>query len=255
VIDFLLHFFHIEQNSIKEGNMNPRISRSIALASALFTLVFFLGCAGMEFAPRNGIMFYPKELTGADKAVCNAQQAGKDKQCPKEFTEAKNLNDKAFETYRSCRTKEALEMAKEATSKANALCFAPPPPPPTPPAPKVEPKVIDKMTLQLHFDFNKAAIKDVDISELKKAVNFIKKYPRANVKLEGHTDSIGTDKYNQSLSERRAEAVKKYLVKEGASQASRISTIGYGKSKPVDTNKTKAGRAKNRRVEVLILSE
>ncbi len=116
-------------------------------------------------------------------------------------------------------------------------------------------KVIDKMTLLLHFDFDKAIIKDIDIPQLKKAVEFVKKYPQSKVSLEGHTDSIGTEQYNQKLSEKRADAVKKYLLKEGACTESKISAKGYGELNPVDTNKTKEGRANNRRVEVLILSE
>jgi OOP family OmpA-OmpF porin len=65
----------------------------------------------------------------------------------------------------------------------------------------------------------------------------------------GHTDSVGTDAYNQKLSERRAAAVKEYLVSKGV-PASKITTIGKGESQPVATNKTKEGRQKNRRVDI-----
>jgi Outer membrane protein and related peptidoglycan-associated (lipo)proteins len=65
----------------------------------------------------------------------------------------------------------------------------------------------------------------------------------------GHTDSIGTEAYNQKLSERRANAVKAYLVSKGV-PASKITTLGKGETQPVATNKTKEGRAKNRRVDV-----
>ena len=69
-----------------------------------------------------------------------------------------------------------------------------------------------------------------------------------NAELEGHTDSIGTEEYNMTLSRRRAESVKKYLVEKMSTDASRISTIGYGESFAVDTNETEEGRQKNRRV-------
>ncbi|MFH0932966.1 MAG: OmpA family protein, partial [Nitrospirota bacterium] len=69
------------------------------------------------------------------------------------------------------------------------------------------------------------------------------------------TDSIDSEEYNQALSERRAEAVKNYLVKEEAAEKSKISTVGYGESRPVASNDTEEGRDQNRRVEVLILSE
>jgi len=65
----------------------------------------------------------------------------------------------------------------------------------------------------------------------------------------GHTDSIGTEAYNQKLSERRAAAVKEYLVSKGIPSA-KITTIGKGKTQPVATNKTKEGRQKNRRVDI-----
>lgn len=212
-------------------------------------LIFVIGCAGYVYSPKNGVGYHPSELINADKAISDAKKAGKDKLCPNEFAEAKGLRDKAWNIYWSCRTNEAISIAKEAILKTDSLC--PPPPPPPPPAPKV----IDKMTLLLHFDFDKATIKEIDIPQLKKAVEFVKKYSGAKIKLEGHTDSVGTEQYNQKLSERRAEAVKKYIVKEGGCSEASISSIGYGELKPVDSNKTKEGRANNRRVEVLILSE
>jgi OOP family OmpA-OmpF porin len=76
----------------------------------------------------------------------------------------------------------------------------------------------------------------------------MKKYPGAKVLLEGHTDHTGTDAYNMDLSKRRADSVKKYLVDNFNADAARISTVGYGKSKPVASNATAAGRQKNRRV-------
>ena len=116
-------------------------------------------------------------------------------------------------------------------------------------------KVIDKFTLTINFDFNKTNILKSDAAQLKKGIDFIKKYPGSKIKLEGHTDSIGSEKYNQKLSEKRAEATKGYLVEKGGIEASRISTAGYGESKPIASNKTSKDRAKNRRVEILIFSD
>lgn len=131
----------------------------------------------------------------------------------------------------------------------------PPPPAPAPPPPPPAPKVLDKMTLRINFDFDKAAIRKADEGELKKAVDFVKKYPNANVKIEGHTDSIGSDAYNQKLSERRAAAVANYLIDKGACKKADISTAGYGESKPVADNKTDKGRFENRRAEIIILEK
>jgi outer membrane protein OmpA-like peptidoglycan-associated protein len=219
------------------------------IIAALITLSFFIGCAGMEFAPKDPYMYwyYPKELPGADRAVEAARQAGKDRECPAEFKAAEDLKNKAYEVYAACRTDEAIAMAKEATKKAKALC-------PGKPAVKLE-KVIDRMTLRVNFDLDKSDIKESEIAELQKAVTFIRKYPGAKVRLEGHTDNIATEEYNQKLSERRADAVRDYLVKEGACAAANTATVGYGESRPVASNDTEEGRAQNRRVEVLILSE
>jgi outer membrane protein OmpA-like peptidoglycan-associated protein len=126
----------------------------------------------------------------------------------------------------------------------------PPPPKPTPPA-----KVIDKMTLQVLFDFNKDTLTEADLKELQKAVAFVKKYPGARIRLDGYTDSIGTDSYNIKLSERRATAVMNYLVKEADVDSSKIMAVGHGKADPVADNETAEGRAKNRRVEISILPD
>lgn len=131
----------------------------------------------------------------------------------------------------------------------------PPPPPPKPAPPPPAPKVIDRLTLQVLFDVDKSIITEADKMELQKAVAFVKKYPGAKIEVDGHTDSIGTDAYNQKLSERRAAAVKDFLIKEAGVDSSKITAVGHGKAEPVADNKTAAGRARNRRVEILILSD
>jgi outer membrane protein OmpA-like peptidoglycan-associated protein len=114
--------------------------------------------------------------------------------------------------------------------------------------------VIDHMTLRLNFDTAKSDIRKADIPELEKAAAFLKKYPNSKVSVEGHTDNRGSVKYNQGLSERRAQAVKKYLVEKGE-KTDRIAVVGKGEADPIAENKTKQGQFENRRVEVLIISE
>jgi outer membrane protein OmpA-like peptidoglycan-associated protein len=82
-------------------------------------------------------------------------------------------------------------------------------------------------------------------------VAILKENPSFKVQIDGHTDDQGKDEYNQDLSERRAASVKAYLVSKGI-DAARVSSAGYGESKPVADNKTAAGRAKNRRVEMTV---
>jgi OmpA-OmpF porin, OOP family len=220
--------------------------KNLFLLILLLSLISLMGCAGREFAPKYAVWYYPHELVKADRAVADAQKAGKDKTCPVEFKEAKKVKDQAYETYLACHTKEAIEMANKAFKMAKALC---------PANAKKEAKVIDKFTIMVNFDFDKAAIRDVDKPELKKALDFVKKYPGAKIKVEGHTDSKGSVAYNKKLSKKRAITVKNFLIKEGAVNAKKIKAVGYGKSKPIDSNKTEEGRAKNRRVEILILSD
>ena len=101
----------------------------------------------------------------------------------------------------------------------------------------VRPKVVDRLTLHINFDFNKSTIKSEEDAELQKAIDFAKKYPALKIALIGYTDNIGKPEYNQKLSERRAAAVKDYLVKNGV-DAARIETSGKGESDPVADNKT-----------------
>ena len=142
------------------------------------------------------------------------------------------------------------------------VTVVPPSPPPPPPAPVIieRPavrKVIDRLVLHVNFDFDKSTVRPADVAELQKAIDFIKKYPANDVSIEGHTDSKGTDKYNQALSERRAAAVKAYLLKHAEidSRKDTITTTGLGESKPIADNKTEKGRFENRRVEILILEK
>jgi OOP family OmpA-OmpF porin len=118
----------------------------------------------------------------------------------------------------------------------------------------VTPRVIDRLTLHVNFDFNKSSIKKSEDAELGKAVDFVKKYANSKVSLVGYTDSIGSDAYNQKLSERRANSVKDYLVAHGA-DAGKIEASGRGEADPIASNDTEEGRAQNRRVEILILEE
>ena len=123
---------------------------------------------------------------------------------------------------------------------------APPPPPPPPPAP-VHKKV--ELQADTYFDFNKATLKPAGKEKIDDVVREMKANPSVKALVEGHTDSIGSEAYNQKLSERRANAVADYMESQGI-DSSRITTKGWGKTKPIASNKTKEGRAQNRRVEI-----
>jgi OmpA-OmpF porin, OOP family len=99
------------------------------------------------------------------------------------------------------------------------------------------------------FDFDKSVLRPDGKKNIDDAVAKLKGVDLELVIATGHTDSVGSDAYNQRLSERRAAAVKEYLVSKGI-PASKITTIGKGESQPVATNKTAEGRQKNRRVDI-----
>ncbi|WP_436658739.1 OmpA family protein [Acinetobacter sp. P1(2025)] len=117
---------------------------------------------------------------------------------------------------------------------------------------RVAPTQVTEQTIidEKHFDFDKAILKG-DLSKLKAIAQRLLDNPDIQVDIVGHTDSIGTQKYNQRLGQKRADAVKRWLVKQGIG-AERILSASKGELEPIASNKTKAGRAKNRRAVITI---
>jgi OOP family OmpA-OmpF porin len=116
------------------------------------------------------------------------------------------------------------------------------------------PRLTEKVgiTLQLNFDSNSAAIKPEFTDDIDRVASFMRKYPRASVVIEGHTDNTGSSDYNQKLSARRAQAVADSLVRDHGIAADRVRSVGYGDSQPIADNNTSAGRSQNRRVHAAI---
>jgi outer membrane protein OmpA-like peptidoglycan-associated protein len=101
------------------------------------------------------------------------------------------------------------------------------------------------------FDTNSTVVRPGLQAEINRVAGVLSQYPQTFVRVEGHTDSVGSNEYNQDLSIRRAMAVKNLLVQRGIAD-SRIDSVGYGETMPVATNDTEAGRQRNRRVEIKI---
>jgi len=106
----------------------------------------------------------------------------------------------------------------------------------------------------IHFEFDKAVIKPESFPVLDSIAQWLLSRPSMVVEIAGHTDSIGSATYNLSLSQRRAEAVREYLIEKGVSPE-RIYARGYGETQPISSNSTEEGRAKNRRVEIRIIKK
>ena len=140
-----------------------------------------------------------------------------------------------------------------ATSAAYVTVEIPPPPPPAPLPPQAEAAAkrfcSKPAVLAVNFDTAKTYIKPQYHDELKTVGDFLTYFPNARGEISGHTDTVGTKAYNQVLSQARADSVKKYIVEKFGIDPARIETKGYDFSRPVASNKTEAGRAKNRRIE------
>ena len=100
------------------------------------------------------------------------------------------------------------------------------------------PKVVDRLTVCVNFDLDRAIISPADEAELQRAVAFVKKYPGYKLSIEGHLDSLASEQYNQGLSLRRATAVRDYFVKGGVTDISWVTVVGRGQSMPVADNST-----------------
>jgi type IX secretion system PorP/SprF family membrane protein len=117
---------------------------------------------------------------------------------------------------------------------------------------KSEPFLIEKITLRFHFEFNSIDLDDETETFLESMEATLKEDARMKLKITGHTDNIGNEKFNQRLSVKRAQTVKDFLVKKGI-DPTRIEVDGQGWNQPIESNDTPEGRSKNRRVEIAVL--
>lgn len=137
-----------------------------------------------------------------------------------------------------------------AKSAARVAVIAPAPVVVAPaPVPAPAPKLCSPAVINVQFDTNKADLKPQYRDELKTLADFLNEFPKATGVIEGHTDNVGPKALNMKLSQRRADTIRNYLVKEFGIAPERIKAVGYGPTKPIASNKTKAGKAQNRRIE------
>ncbi len=114
-----------------------------------------------------------------------------------------------------------------------------------------DPMVVEKITLRFHFEYNSTDLDDETEEFLTGLSTTLKEDPTLKLRITGHTDNIGPDKFNQKLSLKRAEAVKSFLLSQGI-ESNRLETLGKGMNEPLNSNSTDAERSKNRRVELLL---
>ena len=216
----------------------------------------------------------PPEFDETEATIVRAERSPGAKSCPGKIAGAKELARQGAEAYWAGRTEEGMRLLAEARQMAQAAeqCQpsppppapapkpVPPPPAPVPPAPKPEPSPPPpppppkkEVSLKwVHFEFNKSTLTRQARATLDETAKILKENPEVRLELAGYTDGTGTEVYNKGLSDRRSKAVLDYLVSKGIA-ASRMRAAGYGEFDPAASNKTEAGRAKNRRVELRIL--
>jgi outer membrane protein OmpA-like peptidoglycan-associated protein len=226
-----------------------------------FVLLFIIvGCAPKtHFGVRDKAMWAPPEFEQTEAAIASAERSEGAKYCPEKIARAKGLGKQAAEIYWICRTAEAMGLLAQARGLAKeAESCQPPavvtPPPPTPPAPPPPPPAARQPLSfhSVHFDFDKSNLKPEAKVELDRAVKIMQDNPDVVLELQGNTDNVGTDAYNQALGKRRADEVFNYMKAKGI-DPNRLKEVSFGEGKPVATNTTDAGRAQNRRVELVII--
>ena len=144
-------------------------------------------------------------------------------------------------------TDAALTMGLNYYFQPAAAPVAEPEPAPAPQQAAPQTRTIT-VRLNVEFEFDKAVVRNVYGDELAAVASAMKAHDDIDLVLEGHTDSVGTDAYNQDLSQRRVAAVKAKIAQDYGIDPARISTVGYGESRPIADNSTDEGRARNRRV-------
>lgn len=113
---------------------------------------------------------------------------------------------------------------------------------------------VAEVELLVNFDYDRSEVRSEYFSEIEEVADFMARFPDINIDLEGHTDNRGTEAYNLSLSDRRVAAVRQVMIDRFNVEASRVTSRGFGESRPIESNDTDAGRADNRRVVTVIIN-
>jgi len=206
----------------------------------LYIAVLLLaGCASNFSVDRD-------ELSEARAAIAAARAAGAEQCAPDELSDAQVALYQAAHEFsegniHADEQAELVDTARKRAADARAKC-----------APKAKPEIISLPGV--HFKFDSAELTSDSTGILDRAVRTLKAHSRIKAQVAAHTDSRGSDSYNKSLSQQRARSVLDYLVAKGIA-SNRLVPKGYGETDPVADNATDAGRAKNRRVELRILSK
>lgn len=219
-------------------------------------LLVMAGCAQKHFGVTDKALMVPADVALTEEAIAKAEKSAGAKICPEKIGMANSLGKQAMEAYWACQTTKAMDLLAKARDMAKEAeaCKAPvkPTPPPVvapPPAPPVRQPISFH---SVYFDFDKSVLKPAAKAELDRAAKIMMENMDVVLELQGNTDNLGSHKYNKALGNRRANAVFKYLNSKGV-KSDRLKELSFGEEKPIASNDTEEGRAKNRRVDLVIL--
>lgn len=218
-------------------------------------LLLAASCTTYHFGVQDRAEQVPGEFGQTEVAIAQAEKSPGAKYCPEKIAKAKELGKQAAEAYWLCNDDEAQRLLAEARRLAGEVDGCVPPRPVVKPAPAPAPAPPPEkicMNLNVEFDYDKYDVKPKYHGVIETVAEFMKKYPTTTTVIEGHTDNRGKYEYNIRLSERRAESVRNYLIEKFGIEGSRLSTKGYGYTKPIATNATAEGRQKNRRIDAAL---
>ncbi len=182
------------------------------------------------------------EQSAAQKAQADAQRAQAEAQAAEAQAKAQQARDaqKAAELSAQQATQQTEQMREKLKDQLNQVLQT-----------KETARGLIVNMSDVLFDFNKYTLKSEAREKLAKVSGILLAYPNLKLQVEGYTDNIGSDEYNQKLSQERADGVRQYLVSQSVPDAN-ISAEGYGKSDPIADNATSTGRAQNRRVQLVV---
>ncbi len=228
--------------------------RSIRFGVALLALVCFAGCAGVAAREPQACAAWGG-LLGGGLGIGIAQAAGADGADDTGVNLGSLAGGAALGAAAGYAICKALQPEPPPPPPPPPPRPKPTPPPPPPPPPPPKPAGPDPCQERVsfggvNFDFDKASIREDARPVLGKWAERLIKCGNVNLTIEGHTDSVGPESYNLVLSERRGNSVRDFLVSKGV-PASRLNVIGYGETRPIASNATREGRAKNRRVDMV----
>lgn len=211
------------------------MSRKSLSVTILVLCSFALTLAG---CPKKTVMKEEPSVTTADEAAAAAER----ERAAKRETEERAIREKELKAREEATRKADAEKEFEKSLVAKKY-------------PGIEGDVLEsKMLKDIYFDYDKYDIRPQDASILKENATLLMKYPNMKIQIEGHCDERGTIEYNLALGERRANGCKNYLISLGVPR-DRISTISYGKERPLDPGHNEEAWANNRRAHIVVLSK